>query len=118
MCRGAMERAWHHVAVANFLSRPPSSDMRLMLLSVKNRHRIPPRNANTLILRPHPPRRTNYLFFARASRKNIEKGVAGQAPAGVVGRTFQWLAGTSAAAPRWAVYCFAILYFVSERVGA
>ncbi|CAN0226691.1 unnamed protein product, partial [Ectocarpus fasciculatus] len=40
------------------------------------------------------------LVYRDVARKNIEKGVAGQAPAGVVGRTFQWLAGTSVATPR------------------
>lgn len=44
--------------------------------------------------------RVSCVFYLR---KSIEKGAAEQAPAGVVGRTFQWLAGTSVATPRWVV---------------
>ncbi|CAM9815336.1 unnamed protein product [Hapterophycus canaliculatus] len=40
------------------------------------------------------------LVYRDVARKSIEKSAAGHAPAGVVGRTFQWLAGTAVAAPR------------------
>ncbi|CAM9113551.1 unnamed protein product, partial [Scytosiphon promiscuus] len=36
------------------------------------------------------------LVYRDVARKSIEKSAAGHTPAGVVGRTFQWLAGTAA----------------------